>query len=189
MPRPTQTLAFALLISLSSLNPSTRANDDEPPDNGAFGFTSPVICKEIRGYEDYDPLPDATLTRDDKLLVYFKPLHYKSAQSDQKFQAHFTQDAKIRRRGQKNILWSKPKILDYKATSATPPRNIFLRNAIALKDLKPGEYELEIVLTDKIGNSEPATRKLFFKVVPAAESNDVKKREKPSLPVGKPGLN
>ena len=44
MPHPSRTIALALLVSLSLLHQSIFAIDDEPADDGAFSFTTPVVC-------------------------------------------------------------------------------------------------------------------------------------------------
>jgi hypothetical protein len=142
-----------------------RAGGD---DDGSFGMAAPVACKEIRGFEDYTVLPRAELTSEDKLLVYVRPRHYKWAKVGAKFEAHLTQDGRIRRRGEKQVLWSKKKVLDYSVKTDTPPQTIFLRNTVALKPLKPGEYELDLILHDEIGQSVPAVRSLAFTIVPVS---------------------
>jgi hypothetical protein len=50
-----------------------------------------------------------------------------------------------------------------------------LRNTISLKILKPGDYDYDIILVDKIGRSEPAVRTLPFTVVPQPEKTDAPK--------------
>ena len=143
--------------------PAPAPPDDD--DDGSFGFTTPVVCSEINGYDDFVPLPGARLTSDDKLLVYFKPRHYKSELVKDKFVAHLTQDARLRRKGEKAALQSKKNVLDYKVGTDTPPRNIYLRNSWSLKGLKPGGYEFEITLRDEVGRGAPAVRSVPFEVV------------------------
>jgi hypothetical protein len=175
-----------VLLASAAVRPSPGWDGSDDPDDGSFGFSAPVACKEIRGYSDYVPLPDAALTSDDKLLVYFEPRHYKSARAGNKFEAHFTQDGAIRRRGEKPVLWSKKNLLDYRATDDRPPRLIYLRNTIALKGLKPGEYDFEIVLRDEVGRSAAAVRTLPFRVV-APASGDGPAQAEPDRKKGRPG--
>ena len=166
-------LAVALVLLAVSLagmttGASARVGDDsEDEDDGSFGLTAPVLCKEIRGYENFDELPVAALTKDEKLLVYFRPRHFKTVRKGEAYEAHLTQEGRIRRRGQKAVLWSKKNLLDYTATSPEPPSRIYLRNSISLKELAPGEYDSDVVLRDEIGRSPPGVRSLPFKVVPA----------------------
>jgi hypothetical protein len=129
-------------------------------------MTAPVVCKEIRGYEDFDPLPDAAITSDEKLLVYFRPRHFKTtATSEGRHEAHLTQDCRVRRRGEKRVIWSKDHMVDYQPVADAPPRQIYLRNTISLKGLKPGDYELDVVLHDRIGQGPPAVRSVVFHVI------------------------
>lgn len=169
------TLAVAMLgWGFVPVESDGSANDSRE-DDGAFGITPPIACREIRGFEEYEALPRAELTSDEKLLVYFTPRHYKSEKVGKKFAAHFVQEGRIRRRGEKAVIWAKPKILDYTATADTPPQLIYLRNTISLKILKPGDYDYDIILVDKIGRSEPAVRTLPFTVVPQAEKAEAPK--------------
>lgn len=159
--------------------------DDGPKPNGfKFGMTEPVVCKEINGYEDYVPLDPPGLTADEKLLLYFRPLHYKTAAVGGKHKAHLTQDGRIRRRGQKAVLWSKSDLLDYKVETDAPPRLIYLRNTVSLKGLKPGEYDFDVVLRDKVGQSEAAVTTVPFRVVaapaPDAPADGSKKKDGPA---------
>jgi hypothetical protein len=152
--------------------PGSTPADDK--DDGSFGMTEPVACKEIKGYEDYVPLKEAAMTADEKLLIYYMPLHYKTSRVAENFEAHLVQDGRIRRRGEKAVLWSKPRIVDYKVRTEQPPRLIFMRNTISLKTLKPGDYEFDIILRDEVGQSAPATRSLSFKVIPSPSPSSSK---------------
>jgi hypothetical protein len=183
---------LASCLAATGARPCSSADtSDDDPDDGTFGLSAPVACKEVRGFEDYEPLPDAALTADEKLLVYLRPRHYKVTREGSKYVAHLTQDGRIRRRGEKAVLWSKKNLLDYKAETDTPPGPIYLRNTVALKGLKPGEYDFEITLYDKIGQSAPAVRTLPFRVVAApAPEKDEKDRDKagtPNRPTVRPG--
>ncbi|GAC1468366.1 MAG: hypothetical protein NVSMB9_11000 [Isosphaeraceae bacterium] len=157
-------LALSLYVSLG------MAECEGEKDVHSFGFSRPVVCKEINGYEDYEPLPEASLTSDEKLLVYFVPRHYKTSHEAGRYEAHFTQDGRIRRRGGKSVVWSKDKLLNYRPRSENALRPIYLRNTISVKGLKPGEYEFEIILRDEIGQSPPASGKVPFRITPSKPS-------------------
>ena len=137
-------------------------SDDSPPRK--LAMTPAVACSKITGFGDYVPLDEAVLTRDDKLLVYYEPTGFLYETVGKEYRVHFTQDARIHRRGQKAALQSKDKLLDYKGKSKQPPVNIYLSNTIALKDLAPGEYDLEIILRDDVAKGPPATQVLKFRV-------------------------
>lgn len=134
-------------------------------------MTEAVVCDSIAGYENYKPLPGAALTKDEKLLVYYRPLNFRTSLVNGSYTAHLTQDVKIRRRGSKKVIWEKPKMVDYTTPkSDLPPSLIYMRNTIALKDLPPGEYDLVIVLHDEFNESRTATQSVKFRVVPADDA-------------------
>jgi hypothetical protein len=128
-----------------------------------------VVCSSIDGYEVYERLPGAAMTSDEKLLVYYRPAGYKSVVVDGQYQAHFTQDAQIRKRGEKAILREKRKLLEYKPRNPYPPTFVYLRNTISLKGLPPGDYDLTIILRDEVASGPPATQVVQFRVIPAQD--------------------
>lgn len=172
-------LAAAVLVSVTTADGVEFLQ--EQADDGSFGFSAPVACKEIKGFDDYVVLDDAALTCDEKLLVYFEPRHYKSARVGKKYEAHFTQDSRIRRRGEDVVLWSKKNLLDYKVASASHPEPIYLSNKIALKALTPGDYEYDVILRDAVGRSAEVVKTLHFTIVEAKreESPPTPKKKKP----------
>jgi len=136
-----------------------------------------VVCTSIDGYASYKKLPGAALTSDEKLLVYYEPINYKTAFVDDGYQAHFTQDGQIRKRGEKTILREKLKLLDCTAKGELPPENLFLRNTVSLKGLTPGEYDFTIILHDEIAKGPPVTQVVRFRIVPADVAGDSPKAE------------
>ncbi len=133
---------------------------------GRFSMSRAVVCDTIDGFENYRALKGAALTSDEKLLVYFRPLNFKIESKDGEFRAHLTEDAVIRKKGEKKILRQKEKMIEYLARSATPPRSLYMRTSISLKGLEPGEYDLTLILHDEF--SRGATSQVVrFKVVPA----------------------
>jgi hypothetical protein len=164
--------------------PAAIDRQDEEPRPGAddpesgLRMSRAVVCRSIDGYEAYEPLPDAALTSDEKLLVYYRPVGYKSVLVDGLYQAHFTQDAQIRKRGEKAILRQKLKLLDYKPKNSSPPQYVYLRNTFSLKGLPPGDYDFTIILRDEVAKCPPATQVVRFRVIPAQDprkTDDVKR--------------
>jgi hypothetical protein len=156
--------AFAFLVAFAG-------GAGERDEKGTLAMSPAVACKAIEGYERFEPLPDATLTSDDKLLVYYRPTGFRIEHAGDQFRAHLVQDARIRRHGQKAVLQSKLKLLDYEARSDHPPARIYLRNTISLKALKPGHYDLDIILHDQIAGGSPVTQSLPFRIVAAPSPN------------------
>lgn len=124
-----------------------------------------VACRSIDGYEKYEILPRAALTAEEKLLVYYRPLYYRTVEKDDYFTAHLTQDGQIRRKGNKTVLLRKKSLLDYEPKSPNPLGPIYLRNSFSLKGLVPGEYEYDIILRDENEPGPPAIQSVKFRVV------------------------
>jgi hypothetical protein len=134
-----------------------------------------IVCKAIDGYEDYEPLPGAAQTSDEKLLVYVRPFGFESEKVDAGYQSHLTVDGEVRKRGGKAILRQKRKLLEYKPQAAFPPRFIYMKCSISLKGLAPGDYDLAIVLHDHVAKGPPVSQVVKFKVVPS--KNPSRERE------------
>jgi hypothetical protein len=127
-----------------------------------------VACRSIDGYERFEILPGRTLTAEEKLLVYYRPLYYKTVQKDDIFTAHLTQDGQVRRKGEKTVLLRKKSLLDYEPKSPNPLGPIYLRNTFSLKGLPPGEYEYDIILRDEYEPGPPDIQSLKFRIVAPA---------------------
>ena len=108
-----------------------------------------VVCKSIDGYEIYKPLASAAQTSDEKLLIYYRPLRYKIDFVDGYYRAHLVQDNEVRKRGRKEVVRQKKKVVEYDPKSKDPLGPIYIRNTISLKGLEPGDYELTIILRDE----------------------------------------
>ena len=158
-------LALGLLLALAAA-PSSRPDDDD------LSMTDAVACRTIRGFEDYDPLPDAELPKEAKLQVYYRPLHYKVERTKGGYRVHLVQDGRIRRRGEKAVLWKKDNVVDYEVKTELPPGPLYLTNSVAIQGLKPGEYDLDIILRDKLSQGREATQVLKFRVIPSPPPPD-----------------
>lgn len=155
--------------------PAARANKSEPAHDeqatsarpGGLRMSRAVVCTSIDGYEKYKPLVGSAQTSDEKLLVYYRPLRYKTDLVDGYYRAHLVQDNVLRRRGKKEVLRQKKKVVDYEPKSKEPLGPIFIKSTISLKGLDPGEYELTIVLYDVMDKGAPPSRQVVsFKVIP-----------------------
>jgi hypothetical protein len=195
-------LGFLVVASggFATASPVPKETDESPParpspstpggsakDDG-FRIVDPVVCRDIKGYEDYEELPDAELTSDEKLLIYYRPEGFKVVQRGDKFVAHLTQVGQVRPLGEKKILLRKSKLLDYEAESDEPPEQIYIRNTFSLKGLPPGEYEFDMILTDANAKAQAkatakARAKAKAKAEPATVTGTVKFRVvAPKLP-------
>jgi hypothetical protein len=134
----------------------------------ALATAPAVACLSIKGFEDYEPLPDAALTADEKLIVYYRPLHYRVEHGKKADHIHLFQDGQVRRRGKAPVLRAKSRLLDYEWTGNTPGWQVYLKNEVSLKGLAPGEYEYDIILHDALAPDDAVARQsLPFRVIPA----------------------
>ena len=161
-------LATVLVVALATMDArardeSTRSGSSTEKDATRTGkddagpslsMTPAVACDTIEGYEDYKVLPNAALTSEEKLLVYFRPLGYAVEVKDGQAHIHLEQDGQVRRRGQKKVLLVKNHLLEYDWKGRAPAAPIYLKNLIGLKNLPPGDYEFDIILHDKLAPGE-----------------------------------
>jgi hypothetical protein len=156
---------LALIVSSTVSVSPLAAQEGRAPD--ALAMSPAVACEKIEGYERYVPREEAALTKDEKLLVYYRPLNYKVERYKTQYRAHLTQDIRVRKRGEKAVLWKKDKMVDYQARLPDPSAPLCMQNTIALKALSPGEYDLDIVLHDQLAKGATAVQTLKFRVKPS----------------------
>jgi hypothetical protein len=164
-----------LLVSASGQAPEKdRSNgrtdrEAKPRDEAvdeALGMSRAVACLAITGYEQYEPLPVAEMTSEEKLLVYYRPRNYQIDREGSTYHAHLTQDGEIHRRGEKPALQRKAHMVDYDVKEKTSPDFLFIRNTVSLKGLKPGEYDYVIILHDELNPKLTARQAMPFRIVP-----------------------
>ena len=146
------------------------ASKEKPPEPSGLSMSKAVACLNVKGLEDYTILPDARLTSDDKLKVYFRPLHYKVEPFKAKYRARFTEDGRVRRKGEKTVLSKEDKLLEYEATFDAPDYQIYLTNTIGLKNLAPGDYEFDIILHDALDEGVSARQTIAFTIIPTPKA-------------------
>jgi hypothetical protein len=161
-------------------SPSDAATPTRP---GGLRMSRAVVCKSIDGYEVYKPLPGAAQTSDEKLLIYYRPLRYKIDFVDGYYRAHLVQDNEIRKRGKKEIVRQKKKVVEYDPKSKEPFGPIYIRNTISLKGLEPGDYDLTIILRDELDKiAPPSKQQVKFRVIPPLDPRTKKAPEKTEDP-------
>jgi hypothetical protein len=148
--------------------------------NTGLDMEPAIVCKSIDGYEDYEPLPGAAQTSEEKLLVYMRPTGFQSEKVEKGYQAHLTIDGEVRKRGEKTILRQKKKLLEYQPVYSTPVYFIYLKHSVSLKGLAPGDYELTIILHDEIAKGATATQVVKFKIIPNLDPRKVKEPPAPN---------
>lgn len=154
---------LAVLVALPG--PRGLAADDGPE---GLRMSKPVVCAKVHGFASFEPLPDAALTADDKLMVYYEPGGYAIERTKDGYRALFAQDGRVRKKGSKDAIWQKAPMFEYEAKNASPPYQVFMRTDLSIKGLPPGEYELDLTLHDRLAKDQgvKATRTVAFKVVP-----------------------
>ncbi|SIO59583.1 hypothetical protein SAMN05444166_6104 [Singulisphaera sp. GP187] len=157
---------------------AAQAVGSKPEDR--LSMTPPVACRSIDGFENFEPLPGAALTADEKLLVYYHPLNYRIIKTGASNHIHLIQAGQIRRRGEKTVLLRKENLLDFEIKVDYPPNPIYLKNSVSLKGLKPGEYDYDLILRDKHAPTQVAKETLRFRVVAAALPNEDDDTAKPA---------
>ena len=168
-----------------------QAQDSPKPEAPALEMSKAVACKRIEAFEKFIPLPDASLTSEDKLLVYYRPLNFKvepveKPKPGHRYRAKFSQDGRIRRKGEKTILMKKDLILEYDPTFETPFERIYLVNTVGLKGLAPGEYEYDIILRDALEPHSSVTQTLRFTIIPLPNLDPAPKKEGADEPARSP---
>jgi hypothetical protein len=164
---------------------SSDASDESNPSPkpGGLRMSRAVVCTDIDGFESYKPLVGAAQTSDEKLLIYYRPLRYRIDFLDGYYRAHLVQDNEIRKRGRKEVVRQKKKVVEYDPKSKDPLGPIYIRNTISLKGLEPGEYDLTIILRDERDKTSLPTRQVVrFKVTPAHDPRTKKLPEKAEDP-------
>jgi hypothetical protein len=168
--------------------PSTPSEDPLPsPRPGGLRMSRAVVCKSIDGYENFKSLPGAAQTSDEKLLIYYRPLRYKVDFADGYYRAHLVQDNEIRKRGRREIVRQKRKVVEYDPKSKDPLGPIYIRNTISLKGLDTGDYELTIILRDERDKGAPPSRQVVpFKVIPPLDPRTRQAQQKTEGPPPEP---
>ena len=190
--RTSERIAACVLAALLwSCTPGTNVRGDEPrPRTFTLDMAKAVVCQKVEGYERFTPLPDSSLTSEDKLQVYYRPLGFKVEAIEKprpgfRYRAKFSQDGQIRRKGEKAVLMKKDRIVEYEPTFDSPTQLLYMNNKIGLKGLPPGEYEYDIILRDALDEGATARQSVAFKIVPVAKF-DPPKDEGPDEPESPP---
>lgn len=138
-------------------------------DGPSLAMSAGEVCSAIRGYRDFDARPEPELTRDEKLQIYCEPTGFATGmRPDGTTGVHLVMDAKIRRKGRKEVLWSKDATVDYESEGSSPPAVVYLASTFAVRGLKPGDYQADLVLRDKHDPAARAEQTVDFRIVAPA---------------------
>jgi hypothetical protein len=138
-----------------------------------------IVCKSIEGFDRYEPLPGASQTADEKLLVYIRPTGFQTEIVKGAVEGHLTADGEVRKSGERTVLRQKKKMLEFRPHAVPGAELVYLKGSISLKGLAPGDYEFTIILHDEIAKGSPASQVIKFTVIP---SKNPRKEMPPSTP-------
>jgi hypothetical protein len=160
-----------ILIALGTHPTSAQRSRREAPvrtdEQVLLAMTPAVACLSIDQAGQYEPLPDAALTSEEKLLVFYRPLNYHVERKGSTYHLHLVQDGRVRPRESQRVLFNKRKMIDDEWKGTQAPGNRYMRSQVSLKGLAPGDYEFEITLHDLLAPGEPTCRQtLPFKIIP-----------------------
>jgi len=125
------------------------ANSETRMEEGEFKLSQPVVCKSVKGFRDYVELKPPELTTFDKLLVYVEPSGFALKADGEKKKANLVQNARVRAKGSKKYFFERNELFKYEPELTTGRESIFLAASIGFKNVKPGEYVLELETIDK----------------------------------------
>lgn len=175
---------LAALIATAAVAPPSSDGEDSP--TSGLAMSKAVAVTRVDGLEKFALLEGAKLTSEDKLKVYFRPLNYKVERTESGFRAVFTEDGRVRRKGEKTALSKEDKLLDYEHRFQAADTQIYLVNTIGLKNIPPGEYEFDIILHDSLEPGSAAMQTLPFTIIPLPKPDPAAKSEGPDEPGGGP---
>lgn len=127
-------------------------------------LAEPIACSRIDGFDDYDALDVAVTKRSQKLLVYLRPSGVTYREAGGEYEVHLVLDVNLRRKGQKKILLGRKKVIDYETLCEQSGKPIYLGVSLGVKEFPPGEYEADLIVHDRLGESKPALRTLAFRI-------------------------
>jgi hypothetical protein len=173
--RRTCWLWLAFVLTYGTHTTRARQPSSGPPERSegrneqvALTMTPAVACLAIDGQGQYEPLPEAALTSEEKLLVYYRPLNFHVEHTGSTYHVHLVQDGQVRPRGSRRALQTKPRMIDEEWKGKEPPGSPYIRSLVSLKGFTPGEYEFEITLHDLLAPGRPTARQtLPFTIIPA----------------------
>lgn len=143
-----------------------RGRAQEPGAAPRLEVAEPIACSKIDGFENYEALEEAATKRSQKLLVYLRPTGVTYEPDDDRYKVHLVVDVNVRRKGKEKILLGRKKVVDYQAVCDHTDTNFYLGVSLGVRDFPPGEYEADLIVHDRLGQSKPVMRTLAFRVDP-----------------------
>jgi hypothetical protein len=166
--------ASFVFIGGAAASDDTNVPRDGEDSSDALRMTPAVVCESVAGFRDYVTKDVQVVTRDDKLILYFEPTGFATEKVGRAHRVHLTEDVRLRKHGERKVLWQKDDLLTYEPKAKTPPTALYCSNTIAVKGCEPGEYDLELILHDRIAKGAPARQIVRFRVKPSPPAEPAK---------------
>ncbi|KXA92606.1 hypothetical protein AKJ64_02715 [candidate division MSBL1 archaeon SCGC-AAA259E17] len=122
------------------------------PEDEEFGSSNLVFCSEEPvGYMNYTPQPDNTYSQGDKLWTYFNLNNQEyNLHSDGSFEIWVESDLTLKTAGGESRSFSFT--LRENLPAHRNPENVYLAHYLTIpENLPPGQYTLEVNVSDKLG--------------------------------------
>ena len=171
--RPITTgLVISALLTLGTRPPASASGSGDDPDPPALALTDPIaLTKQAAGYRDYEELDPVERTEGQTLWIYLEPTDYTIRSAKGVHESHLVEDVEVRKVGASKAIWSKKALVEYHPTGPDRPSTIYLLSSVELKDLKPGHYEAELTVHDRLRKDVSALATLNFEVLEAKQDD------------------
>lgn len=141
-----------------------------------FRVTDPIVCKAIRGLGQYERLDPPELTVYDKLLVYVEPSGFATRSMDGVAKGLLVQNGKVRAKGSKTVIFERQELLKVEPEIKVGRELFYLSATVGFKNLKPGEYTLDLETVDKAASPERKIMHVIdFRITPGQLPADEEK--------------
>ena len=144
-----------------------------------FKVTEPVVCKTIKGLGQFERLEPPELTVYDKLLIYVEPSGFATQGLDGTRKGLLVQNGKVRAKGSKTVIFERQELLKVEPEIKNGRELFYLSATVGFKNLRPGEYVLDLETVDKLASPERKVQHLIdFRIIagePPGESENLKK--------------
>lgn len=162
-------LAALLAILAPPANPEEKGKVEGPE---TFSMSPAVICETVTGYEDYVPRPAPEVRLGEKLRIYYRVEGHTVDEKEGRFRIHLVQDAIVRRKGSKRAYMTKKNFTEFRYDDPEPPGEPYFENTLELRNAPPGEYELEVILWDKLSPDTKSRQLVPFRVKESAKIDE-----------------
>ena len=175
----------ALWLGLIAIWATCVAVRVQAQDVAEFRVSEPIVCKSIKGFRNYERLDPPELTVYDKLLIYVEPTGFETkSQADVK-KGQLVQNGKVRAKGSKTVIFERQELLKVEPELKIGHELYYLSATVGFKNLKPGEYSLDLETVDKLAQPErKISQTIDFRIIPGSDPAETEK-PKPAATVRK----